>query len=61
LYESQIGEEHAVFRADELKPRTKEDYLLRRLRTRPEPHNLTHARTNSDNEKQLLGVKQIGM
>jgi hypothetical protein len=35
LYESQIGEEHAIFRADELRPRTKEDYLLRRLRPRP--------------------------
>jgi hypothetical protein len=34
LYESQIGEEHVVFRADELKPKTKEDYLLRRLRKR---------------------------
>jgi hypothetical protein len=31
LYESQIDEEHAVFKADELKPETKEDYLLRRL------------------------------
>ena len=35
LYESQLGEEHAVFRNDELKPKTKEDYLLQRLRTRP--------------------------
>ena len=34
LYESQVGEEHVVFRADELKPKTKEDYLLRRLRPR---------------------------
>jgi len=34
LYESRIGEEHAVFRDDELRPKTKEDYLLRRIRTR---------------------------
>jgi hypothetical protein len=31
---SQVGEEYVVFRADELKPKTKEDYLLHRLRTR---------------------------
>ena len=34
LYESQIGEEHAVFKDDELRPKTKEDYLLRRLHSR---------------------------
>jgi len=34
LYESRIGEEHAIFKDDKQRPKTKEDYLLRRIRTR---------------------------
>jgi len=40
LYESRIGEEHAIFRDDEEKPKTREDYLLRQIRT---PRALNHS------------------